>query len=528
MKKIFISLAVVLAVLASCNPAEDSYSNNAKNYTEEALSDCFTFTQANESGTPAEDGNYFTFNTSPSTIVTVLTKNDDGSENILSKGSATGTFAIVPRRGANPSQTFYVRSMNADGSWTEVEKTANVFVPSDLTPEMKLLASDSYGSKIWTWDTEFRADGGAWGNMGYACGSGDTFADAGNGIWFACFPDYLENPNPNDNNKTQMEHSDTGKPLGEGVGAYMEFFDDGKIITYSKDGKQIRTGKYSVEGYTGERNHPSIDGSQTEWSLGTLKTDAGTILWPFEINWKDNNRPACPTEFEIMQLDVNHLKLIYAKPGTSGWGEATWWAFKSESDAEAALTDFDTKSWTWDTEFRADGGAWGNMGYACGSGDTFANAGNGIWFACFPDYLENPNPNDNNKTQMEHSNLDKPLGEGVGAYMTFDVNKGLVTSYNKDGNQIRQGKFEIQKWDRGKRHLATVDGSQPAWALGKLHTDAGSILWPFEINWRKNNRPACPTDFEIMQLNGDHLKLIYAAPGTGGWGEATWWAFKKK
>lgn len=523
MKKIFISLAVVLAVLASCNPAEDSYSNNAKNYTEEALSDCFTFTQANESGTPAEDGNYFTFNTSPSTIVTVLTKNDDGSENILSKGSATGTFAIVPRRGANPSQTFYVRSMNADGSWTEVEKTANVFVPSDLTPEMKLLASDSYGSKIWTWDTEFRADGGAWGNMGYACGSGDTFADAGNGIWFACFPDYLENPNPEDG-KNQMNHSDSDTPLGEGVGAYMEFFDDGKIITYSKDGKQIRTGKYSVEGYTGERNHPSIDGSQTEWSLGTLKTDAGTILWPFEINWKDNNRPACPTEFEIMQLDVNHLKLIYAKPGTSGWGEATWWAFKSESDAEAALTDFDTKSWTWDTEFRADGGAWGNMGYACGSGDTFANAGNGIWWGCNPDYLENPNPEDG-KTQMQHAGDGAtPLGEGVGAYMTFDINKGLVTSYNKDGNQIRQGKFEIQKWDRGKRHLATVDGSQPVWALGKLHTDAGSILWPFKINGAGTK----PTDFEIMQLNGDHLKLIYAAPDVAGWGEATWWAFKKK
>ena len=327
MKKIFISLAVVLAVLASCNPAEDSYSNNAKNYTEEALSDCFTFTQANESGTPAEDGNYFTFNTSPSTIVTVLTKNDDGSENILSKGSATGTFAIVPRRGANPSQTFYVRSMNADGSWTEVEKTANVFVPSDLTPEMKLLASDSYGSKIWTWDTEFRADGGAWGNMGYACGSGDTFANAGNGIWWGCNPDYLENPNPEDG-----------------------------------------------------------------------------------------------------------------------------------------------------------------------------------------------------KNQMKHSDSDTPLGEGVGAYMTFDVNKGLVTSYNKDGNQIRQGKFEIQKWDKGKRHLATVDGSQPTWALGKLHTDAGSILWPFKINGNGEK----PTDFEIMQLNGDHLKLIYAAPNTGGWSEATWWAFKKK
>ncbi len=24
------------------------------------------------------------------------------------------------------------------------------------------------------------------------------------------------------------------------------------------------------------------------------------------------------------------------------------------------------------------------------------------------------------------------------------------------------------------------------------------------------------------------IKLVYAAPGTVGWGEATWWAFKKK
>lgn len=528
MKKIFISMAVVLAVLASCNPTEDSYSNNANTYTEEALSDCFTFTQANENGESAPDGNYFTFNTSPSAIVTVLTKNEDGSENILSKGGATGTFKIVPRRGADPLQKFYVRTMNADGTWTEVEKSATVYVPSDLTPEMKLLASDSYGKKVWTWDTEFREDAGTWGNCGYAAGSGDTFADAGNGIWFACYPDYLENPNPNDNNKTQMVHSNSDKGLGEGVGAYMEFSDDGKIVTYNQKGEKIREGKYSVEGYTGERNHPSIDGSQANWSLGTLKTDAATILWPFCINWKKNNLDPTPTEFEIMQLDVNHLKLIYAPTSTGGWGEATWWAFKSESDAEGALTDFDTKSWTWDTEFRSDAGAWGNCGYAVGSGDTFADAGNGIWFACYPEYLENPNPNDNNKTQMVHSNSDKPLGEGLGAYMTFDIKKGLVTTYNTSGTQIRQGKFEVQNWSNGKRHLASIDGSQTSWALGKLHTDAGSILWPFCINWKKNNLDPTPTDFEIMQLNGNHMKLIYAPTGTGGWGEATWWAFKKK
>ena len=40
-----------------------------------------------------------------------------------------------------------------------------------------------------------------------------------------------------------------------------------------------------------------------------------------------------------------------------------------------------------------------------------------------------------------------------------------------------------------------------------------------EISWLE-----CP----LLQLDGDHLKLVYVAPGTGAWAEATWWAFKKK
>ena len=51
-----------------------------------------------------------------------------------------------------------------------------------------------------------------------------------------------------------------------------------------------------------------------------------------------------------------------------------------------------------------------------------------------------------------------------------------------------------------------------------------SYLFPFKINGGGEK----PTAFEILQLDGDHLKLVYAAPGTGGWAEATWWAFKKK
>ena len=81
-----------------------------------------------------------------------------------------------------------------------------------------------------------------------------------------------------------------------------------------------------------------------------------------------------------------------------------------------------------------------------------------------------------------------------------------------------------QNWGNGERTIASVDGSQNQWALGKLHTAPGSILFPFKINGGGET----PTDFEIMQMNGDHLKLIYAAPGTGAWSEATWWAFKAK
>ena len=500
MKKIFISMAVVLSVLASCNPAEDSYDNNAKTYTQEALSDCFTFTQANENGESAPDGNYFTFNTTPSTIVTVLTKNNDGSENILSKGKATGTFAIVPRRGASTSQTFYVRSMNADGTWTEVEKTANVFVPSDLTPEMKLLASDSYGSKIWKWDTEFRTDGGAWGNLGYT--DGNFLSGNGDGLWWGCPPADLVD---------QLKHSDTGVATGEeDPNAYMEFFDDGTLKTYDASGKEIRSGKYSVEGYTGERNHASVDGSVANWSLGTFKTTAGAILFPFKINGGGEK----PTEFELMELDANHLKLIYAPEGTASWGEATWWAFKSESDAEASLTGFSSKSWTWDTEYRTDGGAWGNLGYT--DGNFLSGSGDGLWWGCPPAGLTD---------QMKHSDTGTPIGEeDPNAYMTFSLTDGTVTSYAANGTQIRKGKFEIQNWGNGKRSIASVDGSVPNWALGNLHTDAGSILFPFKINGGGEK----PTDFEIMELNGNHLKLIYAPEGTASWGEATWWAFKAK
>ena len=503
MKKIIFYAIVGFGLLTACDPVVDKDNFSATTYTAQTLSDCFTFTQADENGNPTADGNYFTFSTSPATIVTVLTKDELGNEDILAKGNTTGSFKIVPRRGESTTQKFYVRVINSDGTTTDAEKTVTVYVPSELSKEMKLLASDSYGRKIWKWDTEFRADGGAWGNMGYACGSGDSFSNEGNGIWFACAPADLTG---------QLQHSDTGEVTGEeDPNAYMAFSDDGTLKTYSATGGEIRSGKFSVEGYTGNRDYASNDGSQQSWSYGTLKTTAGSILFPFKINGGGEK----PTEFEIMQLDANHLKLIYVAEGTDSWGEATWWAFKSESDAEASLTDFASKSWTWDTEFRADGGTWGNMGYTPGNGDTFCTDGNGIWFACAPADLTG---------QLKHSDTGVATGEeDPNAYMTFNITDGTVTSFAGNGTQIRKGKFEISIWNMGNR-MASSNGAAAEWNLGNLYTDAGSILFPFKINGGGTK----PTEFEIMQLDANHLKLIYADEGTGGWSEATWWAFKAK
>ncbi len=494
MKKSIIFMMAAVGLLTACDPSKDDISMPSSSLSEQQLSDGFSFKQYDETYTQEKaDGNYFTFFTSPSRVVRIYQKDADGVENVLVAGVANGKFKIVPKRGNPNEQTFYVETMNFDGSKVITEKTCNVFVPSELTPEMRVLASDAYGYKVWEWDTELRADGAVWGNLGYAPGEDWT-----SGIWWGSDPAGL---------LTQLQHSDTGVATGEeAAGAYMEFYDDGTIKTYDAGGNQIRSGKYSVEGYTGEKNVPSIDGSIANWSYGTLKTTEGAILFPFQINGGGTK----PTEFEIVKLDASHLQLIYAAPGTAGWGEATWWAFKSSSDAECALTDFGTKAWTWDTELRG-GLVWGNLGYAPGEDWT-----SGIWWGATPEELTG---------QLQHSDTGVATGEeSVDAYMTFDWKTGTVKSYDGSGKEIRSGKFEIKNWQMGKRTQASIDGSQSTWAYGTLVTDPGSILFPFQINGGGTK----PTEFEILKATDNQLQLIYAAPGTGGWGEATWWAFKKK
>ena len=108
--------------------------------------------------------------------------------------------------------------------------------------------------------------------------------------------------------------------------------------------------------------------------------------------------------------------------------------------------------------------------------------------------------------------------------MTIDWKSSTIVSYGADGKKITSGTYEIQNWGNGNRTISSIDGSQSQWALGRLVTPNPCILWPYQIN----SGGSTPTTFEIMQLDNNHLKLIYAAPGTGSWSEATWWAFKAK
>ena len=496
MKKQILIMVAALGLLTACDPSKDSISMPGDSgLTGDQLGSGFTTKQyADETyTTEAADGNYFSYFTSPSRVVTIYQLDDEGERNVLATGKPNGTFKIVPKRGNPSQQTYYVETRDFNGNTITAEKTANVFVPSELAPEMRLLASDSYGSKVWKWDF---TDGPCWGNGQYAGNDGADFADnRGNQWWGVSTPEELTG---------QLGHSDTGVATGEeSSNATMVIYDDGNVVCFDAGGNQIRKGKLSVEGWTGTGERYKNPDTGNPWQLATLKTTEGAILFPFKINGSGTK----PTEFDILKLTSDQLVLVYG--GNGAWGEATYWRFRSESDADGMLTDFGTKAWTWDF---ADGPCWGNGQYAGNDGADFANnRGNQWWGVSTPEELTG---------QLGHSDTGVATGEeSADAYMTFDYATGKVTSYNGAGSQIRQGNFEIS-YNMGER-LKNADTGNP-WELGTLKTDAGSILFPFKINGGGTK----PTEFDILKLTNNQLVLVYG--GNGAWGEATYWRFKKK
>ena len=492
MKKYILGIALAtVAVLTSCDPSKTERDFDVNSLTSGDLDAMVSFEQYSMTDyvTPQEDGNWIVFSTSPAQIITIYNYKSDGSENLLSYGSASGSFLLRPNRGSDPNQTVYIRFVNSDGTVVETSKQLTVEVAGDLDEEIKLIASNDYGSKIWKWDTEWREDGGAWGNMGDNGGG----ADWTGGIWWACAPADLVD---------QLNHSNTGVATGEeDPDAYMEIDDEGSIKTYAADGTLIRSGSYDISGWSDGEYYSNENGFG---ELGKLNTSEGTILFPFQIN----SGGYMPTTFSIVKLSEGQLQLVYSTQSAGSWGEATWWAFKSESDGSGNLTENASKAWTWDTTWREDGGSWGNMGDNGGGADWTG----GIWWACAPADLVG---------QLNHSNTGEATGEeDPDAYMIFNYDLASVTSYAADGTQIRSGSYEITNWSNGE-YYSNENGFGE---LGKLNTSEGAILFPFQIN----SGGYMPTVFSIVKLSEDQLQLVYSTQTAGSWGEATWWAFKKK
>ena len=483
MKKSIICLIVAAGMLASCDPIKEKKDFEVNSRTASEIESCFSFTQTDANGNPAADGNYFTYTTSPATQVTVYNLMSDGSESLLARGSS-GSFVIKPKRGSDPTQTFYVRVVSSDNVATDVAKTATVYVQQELDPEIRLLASDAYGSKTWKWDPSIT--GAVWGNMGYQPGSGESVGTTGNGQWWGVTTTEEFNG--------QLQHTEDGTNHGDGdLNAYMVFSDEGISTCYDANGNVIRTGAYTVSGY-----NPA-----GEMKIGDLNTTA--ILWPYEINSGGN----IPGKYEIAYLTADKMTLVYPDGGSQGaWGEASFWHFYSDSDIEGMAVGYgtDSKDWTWD--YDGTNTVWGNMGYCGGAGSEVGINHNGQWWGVTNE--------EEFMGQLGHTEDGAAHGdESMDAYFTL-TGEGTITRHAGDGSVIKSGSFEID---------TTVAND---WKVANLNTTAGTILFPYEINSGGN----MPTSFEMVYLTGSKMCLVYPDGGdfstNGSWAEATYWHFKAK
>ena len=122
--------------LTGCDPVQEEVDNNTVQSSAEDILSGITFTQYSDAEytTPAADGNYIFYQTTPGRQVQIFNNRSDGTMNLLASG-ASGKFAIKPSRGSDSKQSFYIRALNSDGSVTTAETALNVFVQQELDPK---------------------------------------------------------------------------------------------------------------------------------------------------------------------------------------------------------------------------------------------------------------------------------------------------------------------------------------------------------------------------------------------------------
>ena len=233
-------------MLTACDPIKEDGTFDVDNYTSSNLLDGAEFSQYADQActTPQADGNYIKYNIPNASGIYIYYIKADGSEFKLTSGASGGVFNFVPARGSDPNQTVYFKYINANNQEVVASKEFNVAVAAELKPEIRLIASNAYGKKTWTWNTHSGISAGGvdnlvWGNFG-ADGSwrGETLNDF---VWWGV--------NDAADLKDQLGHSVTGAAIGEeDNGATMVFTEDGLVKCYDVNGTEIRSGSYEIKG----------------------------------------------------------------------------------------------------------------------------------------------------------------------------------------------------------------------------------------------------------------------------------------
>lgn len=488
-------MAIAAMAFASCEPEILSGGVPGDNVTAEQVQNWFVIDGqfADAACTqPASDGNFIKFHTSPAVTVSISNTAPDGTKNILYTG-ASGVFNITPKRGNPNEQPFLVEAINPDASIVSFSSKVNVFVPSELAPELQLLLGD--GRKTWMWDC---VNATCWGNAGNS-GAGSAFtAKTVDGKWWG-----VETAEAL---LDQLDHSGGVETGAENSGAYMVFDEDGNIGSFKADGSPIVSGTYKVADYDADR--------ASGWELGKLQTSVPAVLFPYSIN----EGGKAVSEFDLMYLDRNYMTLVYTKGnGAGSWGEITYWCFKNKDVIEDILNGGSERAWTWDyREAVPDGGGtdplpcqqfWGNAGSTGAGAEFTADAISGMWWGV--------KSTEEFEGQNAHSGGAVVPDMNKDAYMVFTAD-GKITSYGADGTQIATANYEVTDWDATR--------GEAGWQLGYLETSAPSVLFPYSINLGGKT----VNKFSIMYADADYLTLVDDKDTVGGWGEITFWKFKAK
>lgn len=176
-----------------------------------------------------------------------------------------------------------------------------------------------------------------------------------------------------------------------------------------------------------------------------------------------------------------------------------------EPDTSSSYVSED-EVWTW--AYDGTTGVWGNMGYCGGPGVDVALAGNGLWWGATDEAAL--------KQKSYMTNDGEAHGdESMDAYFVLGKD-GSISRYAGDGHLISSGVYSFD----------TSVANE--WKIADLHTTAGTILFPYEINSGGN----MPTVFEVLYKSDDLMFLTYPDGGAfetlGLWTEATYWRFKKQ